>query len=130
MSDRRVHREPSETDVETMQVLRLADHGDTVRIDGYGEMWVNKRDEPYYGPQLWLHADDEQYRLVPAGFARDPELWRAIGGREGLDGWELVDNVSAEIVEVGETVWCGECGELLTSLREKRMADDGVCPHE
>ena len=117
------------SDEDTKTALLVANHGDTLRISEYGEMTVVKRTDTYFGPKITLDAGEASYRLVPAGFARDPELWRAAVDEQGFtEGWRFADHVSAEIVDVEPAVQC-ECGEVLESVREKRMATVGVCPH-
>lgn len=118
---------------DTKTVLLVAGHKDTIRVDGYGEMVVAERTDCYFGADLILRSEgeDEGYRLVPHGFANDPVLWRADTDDEGrTHGWERVGEVSAEMVEVAPATQC-ECGEILKSKRQKRMAlVAGVCPHE
>ncbi|WP_435125430.1 hypothetical protein [Halobaculum sp. D14] len=119
------------SDEATKQVLLLAQHTDVVEVDGHGRMTVARRTESYFGPKLTLTHDDtdETFRLIPAGFDSDPELWRAVVDDAGfIVEWELVDHVSAEIVEVGPGMQCG-CGEICASLRERRAAVVGRCIH-
>ncbi|WP_135306338.1 hypothetical protein [Haloarcula amylovorans] len=120
------------SDYETKTALLVAGLKDTVAVEGHGEMTVVKRNDCYLGPKLTLVDDNEQnWRVVPAGFAADPELWKAVSDDDGfIEGWERVGNVSLEVVDVGKATQC-KCGEILQNRREKSMAlVAGVCPHE
>lgn len=124
----KIHRGEPVSDLDTKNALLMAQHDATLALEGYGEMEVAKRADTYYGPKLTLWDGERNYRLVPAGFANDPELWKALTDEEGfIKGWEFVDNVSVELSEIGARVQC-ECGELLETRQEKRMAIGG-CYH-
>jgi len=118
------------SDYDTKTALMVASHEDVLAVDGYGEMSVTKRTDTYYGPNIKLTDGDDNYLLVPAGFADDPELWRAVTDEDGfVEGYDQIDNVGVEVAEVANPPQC-ECGELLESQREKREAFiAGVCPH-
>lgn len=127
-----IHRGEPATDRDSKLVMLTAASDDTVEVAGHGEFTVVTRKEPYYGPdvRLWDEDEEHQYRLVAPGFAADLELWRAVVEENNLiDGWDLVTETTAEIVDVAPATQC-ECGEVLTTLREKRSAMvAGVCPH-
>ena len=125
-----VHRGEPVSDYATKKALLVAQREDVVEISGHGDMTVVERTDTYYGPQLTLTDGNRNYRLHGSGFAEDPQLWRAMVEDGFVTGWEPVDHVSAEIAEVGGAPQC-ECGELLETLDERRMAYiGGICPHE
>lgn len=132
MSSERIHDGSPVSDPDTKTALLCAGHNDTLRVDGHGEMTVVDRTDPYFGPKITLHneADGLNYRVVPAGFDNDPELWRAVTGDDGefIKAWAFVEHVALEVTDVGQADVC-ECGEVPQSLREKRSAVVGVCPH-
>lgn len=116
--------------LKTKRALLVANHKDTLVIEGHGEMKVAKRTDPYYGPCITLWDGESNYRLHGCGFAYDPLLWEAISDEEGfIQEWERVGHVSVELTEVGKAEQC-ECGELLKTRKDKRMALVGVCPHD
>jgi hypothetical protein len=119
------------SDYASKTVMLVASHDDVISVEGYGEMTVAKRTDTYFGPELTLVANDgTNYRLVAPGFALDLELWRAVTDDEDfVEGWNRVGEIAAKLAEVGDAPQC-ECGELLSTRREKRQAFiAGVCPH-
>lgn len=129
MSDT-IHRGEPVSDYATKKTLLVAQRDDVVEVSGHGEMTVVERSETYYGPQLTLNHEETSYRLHGSGFAADPKLWRAVVEDGFVTGWEPRGHVGAEIVEVGKAPQC-ECGELLKTLEQRRMAYiGGVCPHD
>jgi hypothetical protein len=123
-----VHEGEPVSDYDTKKALMVVQHGDKIHVEGHGEMTVHESTETYYGPSLKLYDDETSYKIVPGGFARDPELWRAVGD-EYIEGWECIDEVSIEISAV-EAVEVCECGETLSTLQERRAAAVGVCWHD
>lgn len=120
------------SDHDTRTALLTLGPNDIVRVEGHGEMEVYDRREPYFGLELRLGNDENNYRIVPAGFARDPELWRVdTNDRDYVVGFEFVDNVELEVESVGKSLRCPECGEVLQNRRERSMAlVGGYCPHD
>lgn len=124
------HQGEPPVDHDTKTVMLVAHSKDVVEVEGHGEMTVVDRKDTYFGPDIWLDDGERNYRLSAPGFARGVELWRSITtGRGYIKGWERVEEVSAEIVEVGKPPQC-ECGELLESRMERSsFLVAGVCPH-
>lgn len=117
---------------QTRKSLLVLGPDDTVQVDGHGEMKAIDREEPYFGVELSLTTDNESYRIVPAGFANDPELWRVDTDEDGfIKGFEFVDNVGLEVISVGKSLRCPICNEVLQNELERRMALIGqYCPHK
>lgn len=132
MTDRYHEGNGPYSDHETRKALLVLGPNDIVEIDGYGEMEVIDREEPYFGVELTVGNDDVSYRIVPAGFANDPELWRVDTDEDGfIIGFEFVDNVTLEVSEVGKSLRCPICNEVLQNEMERRLALIGqYCPHE
>lgn len=116
----------------TRKALLILGPNDIVNVEGHGEMEVYERDEPYFGPELALGNEKNNYRIVGAGFAKDPELWRVDTDEDGfIQGFQFVDNVELEVVKVGKSLRCPICNEVLQNKRERRMAlIANYCPHD
>lgn len=119
------------TDRECKKVTLRAERGDTVDVEGYGEMEVKRRQMTYYGTVLNLYDKPEQqgYEL----YARDPReqlrLVERVQDEEGfVIGLRDLGEAKAELVDVKRYDFC-ECGEPVKTLEHERMAWMGVGQH-
>lgn len=125
----RIDTEPA-TEYSCKEVMLRAERHDSLVVEGYGELTVSRRTETYYGPKLECTGPDEEstFMLTAASPAHDLWLWRAIETEGGLqEGWELVDEVTAEVGEVSQYDICPHCGEPLRTLEHEQQAAVGLC---
>lgn len=117
-------------DRDSKTLMLVSHHGDTIRLDGFGEFTVTRRTDAYFGPKLRLSDDEgDSYRLVAPGFAQKLELWKDVEDEDGfIAGKKRIGETTGEVVDVAKGAVC-DCGELLTSLDDRRAAVVGVCPH-
>jgi len=125
----RIDTEPA-TEYSCKEVMLRAERHDTIVVEGYGELTVAARTETFYGPKLEATGPDGEsaYMLTAPGPAHDLWLWRAIETEEGFhEGWELVDEVIAEVGDVSQYDICPHCGEPLKTAEHERQAAVGMC---
>lgn len=120
-----------ETDTKCKKVPLRGERGDTVAIEGYGEMEVVRRLGTYYGTVLQVRDDveEQQYEL----FARDPReqlrLFERVQDEEGyVVGLRDLGEVKAELRTGGQYDIC-DCGEPIKTMEHDRLAVFRVGEH-
>lgn len=133
------------TDEDSKSVMLRAERNDRIQIvdvvnrfsDGARvpeDFEVLRRSQPYYGPELLLHSDqqgdDSNYRMTAPGPDTYLYLWGATTDEENFrETWYKLAEVRAILPENQETYdICSDCGEPIQSLDHERYAAFGRCP--
>lgn len=132
------------TDHHSKSVMLRAERNDTITIsqmvnrfsNGFipEEVTVLRRTNPYYGPQLLLHASNEgedlNYQLTAPGPDTFLYLWGAETDSEGFrESWYKLAEVKAALKDnQPQYDICSECGEPIQSLEHEKYAAFGRCP--
>lgn len=129
--DESIHPTKPATDTQSKRVMLRAERGDTVEVDGYGEMSVVRRRTVYWGPTLILSAeDDTEYELTAPGRRHQLQLTEAVEDEDGfVIGMRVVDEVTAQLVDTKQYAMCA-CGEPIKNAEHERLAAFRIGEHE
>lgn len=101
--------------------MMRAEHGDEIRVDGFGVCEVVQRQLTYYGPKLRIQpeAGDRQYLLHAPGPSAELELTTPQG--------ETVGRYPAALEGTKKYDMCLHCGEPIKTVEHQRRSAIGAC---
>lgn len=131
---------PPETSYDSKLVMLRAERGDCIEIVDTitvicqetpvpGQIVVQRRSNPYFGPKIEASTEDREYRLTAPGPDTELLLWAANEtGSDTYYGWNKVAEVSASLSEdQSQYDLCPECNRPLRTLDHEQLAAVGEC---
>lgn len=127
------------TDYESRKVILRAERQDTVEITNVKQQYseieipgffiVVERTDTYYGPELLLAANGQNFLLTAPGPDTQLLLWiEKVNEELYREKWAQLAEVQVQISETPQYELCDQCGSPIRSREHARLSAIGRCP--
>lgn len=127
------------TDPDSRRTILRSERKDTIEISSVIQRFtqadipdrvtVVERTETYYGPELLLEFEGQNFLLTAPGPDTQLLLWSEITNERGFrQAWERLAEIQTTIDETPQYDLCNQCGSPIRSKEHERLSAIGHCP--